>query len=150
MKRHRRRPRTEDETPYIVVERSGGDGGILPFLWGALVGAGVALLFAPRSGAETRAEITDGARRLKKAAEDTVRGVQDSVTEAVDGVRHKVTGRVDVARTAFDAGRTAARESRADMERRIREARAGFEAGANAARTGAEFTDSDLDEEDII
>jgi gas vesicle protein len=150
MKRHRR-PRTEDELPYIVVDRSEGDGGgILPFLWGALIGAGVALLFAPRSGAETRAEITDGARRLKKTAEDAVRGVQDSVTEAVEGVRHKVTGRVDVARSAIDAGRTAARESRADMERRIREARAGFEAGASAARTGAEFTDSDLDEEDII
>ncbi|HEX6558566.1 MAG TPA: YtxH domain-containing protein [Longimicrobiales bacterium] len=143
MARHRR---NDDELPYIIVERTSDEGSVLPFLWGALLGAGIALLFAPRSGRETRAAITDGARNLKQKAEETVRGVQDSVSEAVEGVRHQVSGRVNVARDAVEAGRSAARESRADMERRIREARAGFEAGARAARSGEEFTDDDLDE----
>ena len=142
------RRRKSEETPYIVVERS-SDSGALPFLWGALVGAGVALLFAPRSGRDTRAEITEGARRIRRAAEDKVRDVQESVTGAVDGVRSQVTGRVNVARSAFDAGRGAARESRLEMERRIREARAGFEAGASAARTGRGFDDDDIIE-DVI
>ncbi|HUP89639.1 MAG TPA: YtxH domain-containing protein [Longimicrobiales bacterium] len=144
------RHRNDEDLPYIIVERSGDDGGgLLPFLWGALVGAGVALLFAPRSGAETRAELSSGARRLRDAAEETVRGVQESVTGAVDGVREQVTGRVSVARNAYDAGRSAARESRAQMEARIREARLGFEAGADAARDGHEFTDDDLDEDEL-
>ena len=145
MARHHR----EDELPYIVVERS-GDSSMLPFLWGALLGAGIALLFAPRSGRETRAELASGARRLKETAQETVRGVQESVQDAVEGVRHQVTGRVNVARDAFDAGRSAARESRAEMERRIREARAGFEAGARAARSGEEFSNEPLDEADDI
>src|SRR5688500_18937298 len=110
--------RRDEEVPYIVVEKS-SDSGVLPFLWGALIGAGVALLCAPRTGRETREGITQGAHRLRRKAEDTVRGVQDSMQEAVEGVRTQVSGRVNVARNAFDAGRTAARESRAEMERRV-------------------------------
>lgn len=134
MRRHR-----DEELPYIIIEREAEGGGVMPFLWGALIGAGVALLFAPRSGRETRAEITGGVRKL-----------QDSVTQAVDGVREQVTNRVSAARGAFDTGRSAARESRADMERRIREARASFESGQRTARRGREYTDDDLDEDEEI
>jgi gas vesicle protein len=45
--------RDNDEGPYIVIERESG-GGIGSFVLGALVGAGLALLFAPKSGAETQ------------------------------------------------------------------------------------------------
>ncbi len=48
--------RDHDETPYIVIEREGG-GGLGSFILGALVGAGLALLFAPQSGEETQEEI---------------------------------------------------------------------------------------------
>jgi gas vesicle protein len=145
----RRRPFNED-VPYIVVERQ-DDAPLAPFLWGALIGAGIALLFAPRAGRDTRETITQGALRLKEAAEDTVRTVQESVTGAVDNVRTQVGGGVHRARSAIDAGRSAARESRADMERRIREARAGFESGARAARAGRTFEEADiLDDDDEI
>ncbi len=145
-----RRRQYNDEVPYIVVERQ-DDTTLAPFLWGAMIGAGIALLFAPRAGRETRETITQGALRLKDAAEDTVRTVQESVTGAVDNVRTQVGGGVQRARTAIDAGRTAARESRSDMERRIREARAGFDAGARAARTGTTYDEVDvLDEDDEI
>lgn len=148
MRRRRREPKAE--VPYIVVERH-DDTSLAPFLWGALIGAGVALLFAPRAGRETRESITQGAMRLKEAAEDTVRTVQESVTGAVDTVRSQVGGGVERARSAIDAGRTAARESRADMERRIREARAGFESGARTARAGRVYDEADvLDDDDEV
>lgn len=137
----------DDDLPYIVVERTSDGSGILPFLWGALIGAGVALLYAPRSGRETRAEISGRARRFKEGAEAKVRGVQESVNEVVDNVRNQVSGRVNTARDALDVGRTVARESRADMERRIREARAGFESGAAAARAEQPFDDDELDDD---
>jgi gas vesicle protein len=145
-----RRREFNEDVPYIVVERH-EEGGIAPFLWGALIGAGIALLFAPRSGRDTRETIAQRALRLKEAAEDTVRTVQESVTGAVDNVRSQVGGGMQRARSAVDAGRTAARESRADMERRIREARAGFEAGARAARGGRVYEEVEvLDEDDEI
>jgi gas vesicle protein len=145
-----RRRDHDDDIPYIVVERH-DDGGLAPFVWGALIGAGIALLFAPRTGRDTRESITQGALKLKEAAEDTVRTVQESVTGAVDNVRTQVGGGVQRARSAIDAGKSAARESRADMERRIREARAGFESGVRAARAGNVYEEVDiLDEDDEI
>jgi hypothetical protein len=42
----------------------------LGIIAGALVGAGVALLLAPQSGAETREQIADRARRLRTRADD--------------------------------------------------------------------------------
>lgn len=129
----------DDDLPYIVVERREAGGGILPFLWGALIGAGIALLYAPKSGDETRAEIAGGARRLRKSAEDAVRGVQDTVVGRVSGVRN-----------AVNTGKHAARQSRAEMERKIREARAGFESGARAGRSGLPYRDDDADlDEDV-
>lgn len=124
-----------DDLPYIVIERRSGSFGSL--VLGALLGAGAALLLAPRSGRETRDEIRAGALRMRDRAEDAVRGVADSVNETIGGVRGEVEGRVGAARDAFEAGRRAARETRRDMESRVREVRAGVRGGIDAARHGS-------------
>jgi len=134
--------RDDDDVPYIVVERQSGAFGT--FVIGALLGAGVALLFAPRSGRELREGIADGARRLRETAEEKVRGVQDAVNDTIESVRRQVSDRVDAARDAIDAGREAARESRAEMERRIRETRAGYESARRAYEDEHDL-DEDLD-----
>jgi gas vesicle protein len=121
-----------DDLPYIVIERRSGSFGSL--VLGALLGAGAALLLAPRSGRETRDEIRAGALRLRDRAEDAVRGVADTVNETIGGVRGEVEGRLGAARDAFEAGRRAARETRRDMETRVREVRAGVRSGIDAAR----------------
>lgn len=133
-----------DDMPYIIIERRSGGFGSL--VLGALLGAGAALLLAPRSGRETRDEIRAGALRLRDRAEDAVRNVTDSVNETIGGVRGEVEGRVDAAREAFDAGRRAARETRRDMEARVREVRAGVRGGVDAVRHGrpAETADESL------
>lgn len=122
----------QDDLPYIVIERRGGSIGA--FIWGAVIGAGAALLFAPRSGEETREEILSGVQRLKDRAEETVRNVQDTVTETIGGVRDEVGGRLDAAKEAFEAGRQAARETRTDMERRVQDTRDRVRAGVAAAK----------------
>lgn len=108
-----------DDLPYVVVERRSGGFGL--FLLGALIGAGIALLYAPRSGRETREQIRRGAQRLKVAAEDTVRQVQEAVAESITGLQRQVTEGLAQAREAFEEGLEAARRSRAEMERRRRE-----------------------------
>jgi gas vesicle protein len=124
-----------DELPYIVIERRSGGMGAL--IWGALIGAGVALLFAPRSGRETREEIRAGALRVRDRAEDAVRQVTDSMQETIGGVRGEVQDRLDTARDAFEAGRRAARDTRQEMEIKVREVRAGVRGGVEAARAGS-------------
>lgn len=109
-----------DDLPYIVVERRSA--GVTPFLWGALIGAGVALLLAPKSGKETRRDIRQGVDRLRNTAEDTVRQVQQTLSGTIEDLRDQVTEGIDSARRAMDAGREAARKARADLERRVREA----------------------------
>lgn len=133
-----------DDTPYVVIERR--EGGVGAFLLGALVGAGVALLFAPRTGEETRGELRAGVTRLRERAEDTVRGLQDSVQDTVGSVREEVSDRIAVAREAFDAGRQAARDTRRDMERRVEEARARVHSGIDAPHAPA-VGDDGADEE---
>jgi gas vesicle protein len=111
----------QKDSPYIVVERQST--GVGTFLWGVLLGAGIALLFAPRSGQETRRELGSGMRKLKDSAEDTVQKVQKAVTGTIEEFRDQVNDRMDSARQAMEAGREAALRSRADLERRVREAR---------------------------
>lgn len=124
-----------DDLPYIVIERRSA--GLGTFLWGAIVGAGVALLFAPRAGDQTREDLRSGVMRLRDRAEDAVRQVQTSVNDTIQNVRGEVTGRVDAAREAFEAGRQAARDTREDLETRVRDTRARVRAGYDAARGSA-------------
>lgn len=107
-----------EDQDYIIIERKRG--GFGAFVWGALIGAGVALLVAPRSGRQTRAELRNGVQRLRDQAEEAVRGAQQSVNDTVSGVRTDVRSRVDAARDAFEAGRQAARESRRGIEPQAR------------------------------
>jgi gas vesicle protein len=122
----------EDE-PFVVIERE--EAGIGTLLLGAAIGAGLALLFAPRSGVDTRRMIGNGARsagkRVRRAAYDVADNVtsqasimRDRVAERVDAVRDTVRRGQDRVLDAVDAGRNAAAEARTDLERRIAENKA--------------------------
>lgn len=127
------RDRDHDEGPYIVIERDRG-GGIGSFLLGALVGAGLALLFAPKSGAETQAELKEHARKLRTAAEERVRQAQRQLEERLGEVREGVQARLDGVKDAVSAGRSAAHDARADLERKLQRSKAAYRAGVQAAR----------------
>ena len=121
----------------VVVEQGGS---FSAFLWGALIGAGAMLLFAPRSGRETRQELSESFRRLKDTADAAIRDMQDTVTDTVRDVRSTVETRVDATRTAFDATRDAARGARTDLGQRWEQGREGVRA-AYRPRPGAPARD---------
>ena len=135
----------EHDEPYIVIEKHSG--GVGDFLIGALIGAGVALLFAPRSGRETRADITRRARAAQDRVRDVAEGVTDQVVDRFEGARSKIEEQIETARSAIvakkeqvsramEAGREAAYQARTDLERRLAETKAAYNAGADVARTG--------------
>jgi gas vesicle protein len=139
----------DQEEPYIVIEKHSG--GVGELLLGVLIGAGVALLFAPRSGEETRGEI----RRRARQAGDTVRGaaegVKGQVADTFETARTRVEQQIDTARSAIEikrqqvtrameAGREAAQQAREDLERRLAETKAAYNAGADVARAGRPAT----------
>jgi gas vesicle protein len=57
---------------------------VISFITGLGVGAAVALLFAPRSGEETREQISDSAQQGRRYARKRVRDLQAAASGAID------------------------------------------------------------------
>ena len=56
-------------------------GGFKVFTLGALIGAGIALLYAPQTGKATRKLLVNKARLLKAKAQDTVENAQEFIKD---------------------------------------------------------------------
>jgi gas vesicle protein len=95
------------------------------FLVGSVIGVATALLFAPRSGDETRAEIRDRAIDLRDRTTDTVNQtvsqarskayeikdtVQQKAQEVTERGKQKLTKQLDRASEALDNGEKKASE----------------------------------------
>jgi gas vesicle protein len=148
----------EDER-YVVIERHSSS--IAPFLLGIALGAGAALLLAPRSGAATRRDIRRRALRVRRAAQRAANDVTDSVVDKFHDARRKVEEQIDTARQAIDlkkrqvhramdAGRAAAHEARDELEQRIAETKAAYGAGAGVARASRTAVADDDDAGDGV
>ena len=81
-------------------------GYLAAFAIGALVGTGVALLYAPRSGKETRELIAKKGRELKGKA-----------TDALDDAKDFVEGKKSELVAAVETGKDAMREERAKHQK---------------------------------
>ena len=132
-----------DEEPYVIIEKQEGSVGSL--LLGIAIGAGVALLFAPRTGEETRADLRRRARDARDAARGAAQDVMDTALDAVDEARRAVDERVGAVRDAVDvkrrqvtravdAGRAAAQQARDELEARLASTKAAYQAGIDVAR----------------
>ena len=87
-----------------------GSGGIfLAFLAGGLVGAGLALLYAPVSGKEARERITGLAEDYRKKAEGYSGDLKQKVESFIDEEK-------SVIKAAYDAGREAMAKEKAKFE----------------------------------
>lgn len=113
-----------DERDVILVEQEGGSF-VMPLLFGLAIGAGLGLLFAPRSGEETRRLLQRRVGRIRDLAEDTLEEWQGRLSDelpahpADSADEDEGTG----AAPAAPQGRrsSAARE---ELERRLAEVRA--------------------------
>lgn len=106
----------------VVIERRGGSG-IGLFLLGAALGAGIALLFAPQSGEETRADIRRVARKAKRKARDLGESGRELAEELMETGRDAVDDLAETGRSALRSakrtGRNATRDARAALEERL-------------------------------
>ena len=139
----------KDEKPYVVIEREETAGQIVAFLIGAAVGASVALLLAPSSGAETRHRLLEGSQRLRDAAGTGVREAHRQLEERLDMARDGARGPMGTVREAVEVGRKAADEARRDLEEKVAASKAAYRAGVEAAKgvlaSGAEGDSEDVD-----
>jgi gas vesicle protein len=148
----------DEDQPYVVIERH-SDAGVGPFLLGLALGAGAALVLAPRSGAATRRDIKRRALRVRRAAEHVATDVTDTVVDTFQDARRRVEDQIDSARhvidikrqqvqRAMEAGRAAAQEAREELEQRIAETKAAYNAGGAVARAGRSAPSVDEQDEE--
>lgn len=76
-----------------MSENRGFGSSLLTFLSGAVIGAGLALLFAPQDGKETRKQIKDAAGRAADEVRDRSEKVAQSARTAVKQVKTFVQGK---------------------------------------------------------
>jgi gas vesicle protein len=70
---------------YDRMEREEGSGAFLMgLLAGTVLGAGLGMLFAPKSGSQLRNQISEQAGRLRETAADTYQQASEKVTQIVE------------------------------------------------------------------
>ncbi len=111
----------------VYVER-GGDTSAKWLFWGALLGAGVALLYAPSSGEETRRNLQRKLWKLRAMTEERL----DELTQQLGGAKDTLGGLMEDEEEDLEDdseargiyGRSPGASPREELERRLADARA--------------------------
>jgi hypothetical protein len=112
----------------VYVER-GGDSSAKWLFWGALLGAGLALIYAPSSGEETRRNLQRKLWKLRAMTEEKL----DEITQQFGGAKDALEGVMDEEEDEESGGDLEARgfqgrgprsSPRDELERRLADARA--------------------------
>jgi gas vesicle protein len=91
---------------------SDSDGsGILWFLAGLGIGAAVGILYAPRTGEETRQQIREAAEQSRDVVKERARQAKEQAGTWADKGRDYLNNQKEQIRSAYDAGRQAYREA---------------------------------------
>jgi gas vesicle protein len=88
-------------------ERGSAPAILLAFLLGGVVGAGLALLFAPQSGKETRERIKDLTDEVREKAEGAIEEIRDKVKETLDVGKKTLEEKKSIVSAALEAGKEA-------------------------------------------
>jgi gas vesicle protein len=103
-------------------DRNGAAGVILSFLLGGLAGAALAILFAPRSGRETRdmlgEKMREGAargREFREKAASRGREILDDAGDYLEKQKETIEKRRDRLAAAVEAGRQTYRDEKEKM-----------------------------------
>src|SRR5499427_2830696 len=95
-----------------MADRDGS--GILWFLAGLGIGAAVGILYAPKTGEETRQQIRDAAEQGRDVVRERARQAKDQAGTWADKGRDYLNSQKDQIRSAYEAGRQAYREATTD------------------------------------
>lgn len=85
--------------------------GILWFLAGLGVGAAVGVLYAPKSGRETRESILSAAEESREVVQERAKKYKEQAQEWADRGKDVIAQQKDNIRSAFEAGRQAYRDA---------------------------------------
>ncbi len=106
-----------------AAKRNRGGGfmsGLKPFVLGALVGAGAALLYAPQAGEQTRAILQRNANDLQTRATQAANSVKERLPEQAQDAQDKAQSLLartkEQAKTAVEQGKDTPQSAKADAK----------------------------------
>jgi len=108
---------------YDRFDNEGGGGGsfVMGLLTGTVLGAGLGMLFAPKSGSELRGQISEQAGNIKNQASEGVRRARETAGEWADR-----------GRDMYDKARDAVSRGADEAQRYVREATSGAPGGSSS------------------
>jgi len=80
---------------------------LVSFVAGAAIGAGLALLYAPRSGTEMRENLTDLAEDALDKIKEYTREAQEKIKSAIEDGKETIGEKKSILASAIEAGREA-------------------------------------------
>ncbi len=83
-------------------EKSNFGAFLVGLISGAAIGAGLALLFAPQSGKETREKLKDSAEAVKDKIADLVDDTKDFIAEQKRAISEAVTAGKEAIKKAYE------------------------------------------------
>ena len=92
---------------------------VLPFFIGGVIGAGVALLFAPKSGRETRQLIKGTAEDVKEKAGQCAGQAKEAVVSVVGKGKDLFQENKTVIATAIEAGKEAYQKEKEKLAKEL-------------------------------
>jgi len=100
-------------------DNEGGGGGsfVIGLLAGTVLGAGLGMLFAPKSGSELRGQISDQAGKLSEQAGNLANQASDGVRRATETASSWAEKGADKGREIYEKGREAYDKSRDSVAR---------------------------------
>lgn len=119
--------RRNQHREVVYVER-GGDSSAKWLFWGALLGAGLALMYAPSSGEDTRRNLQRKLWKLRAMTEEKL----DEISQQFGGAKDSLEGLMDEDNEEDEGdledrgfqGRSPKSSPREELERRLADARA--------------------------
>ncbi|MGH7509926.1 MAG: YtxH domain-containing protein [Gemmatimonadales bacterium] len=118
--------RRKQRSEVVYVERA-GDSSAKWLFWGTLLGAGLALMYAPSSGEETRRNLQRKLWKLRAMTEEKL----DELTQQLGGAKDSLEGLMEDEEDVDEEnegrafyGRSPGASPREELERRLADARA--------------------------
>src|SRR3954447_20963579 len=106
---------------YDRFENEGGGGGsfVMGLLTGTVLGAGLGMLFAPKSGSELRNQLSEQAGNLKSTAGEWAEKGRDMYSQAADKGRDVYNQAADKGREAYNQAREAVNRGADEAQRYV-------------------------------
>lgn len=89
---------------------------LVSFAAGAAIGAGLALLYAPKSGREMRENIADLTEDAVDKIKEYAKEAQEKIKTAIDEGKETIVEKKSILASAIEAGREAMQKERSSVE----------------------------------